>query len=647
MGGLTGLGDNVWDGLKWVGGKIWEGLQWVWGKIMGGLTGLGGKIWDGLTGLGGKIWDGLIGLGGWVAEKLSGLSGEIMGGLTGLGNKIWEGLQWLWNTLIWPILEPVFTWVGNKIEWGWNLISGVVKNLWNNFQAGVSAVFTFLGGKLDDVVNAIVALPGAMAGAAVEKTARETAELGTKVTAAPARGAAWLFDNTVGHLPKVWGGDKTGVGGWMDKQVQKIGGEDYGEMVKKRVKKSVDRASARGPGPSETAAQDAMAKIGFNKEFVKIVPEIDAGISLQDAIKETKVRVADLGEKAKEEAKIMAEAGMLRVEQIKDTIKDTNTTKIIEGIKESGMLRAEQIKDTIKDTNTTKIIEGIKESTIQTIEVEGAAAEAHLQQAVASAEAHLRQTVAAAAASTPDRLSVVTREFESRILEGSEKARALADRDERTKRLRQGKIEISEAQRKKYAEDDPRRILPKTTTFFSPQFRGEIPYADSAESTLKKLKTDGVVPGKDTRPTGRWVPWKDTRPMEKRPWPWKGGLPVAPTHKGEGIIPPGAALAPGVGTSVAKPFTGYRPTTIAGSDTSKTDDILTSSEGLLQKIEQNTRGGMGNTIVNAGQRGGGQQRGSSPNTISPNTATVGAPKKDSHYTYVDSDYIERPNTLVS
>ena len=99
--------------------------------------------------------------------------------------------------------------------------------------------------------------------------------------------------------------------------------------------------------------------------------------------------------------------------------------------------------------------------------------------------------------------------------------------------------------------------------------------------------------------------------------------------------------------SVAKPFTGYRPTTILGGDTSKTDDILTSSETLLQKIEQNTRGGMGNTIVNAGQRGGGQQRGSSPNTISPNTATVGAPKKDSHYTYVDSDYIERPNTLVS
>ena len=129
----------------------------------------------------------------------------------------------------------------------------------------------------------------------------------------------------------------------------------------------------------------------------------------------------------------------------------------------------------------------------------------------------------------------------------------------------------------------------------------------------------------------------------KRPYDWRDGdHGMGPTDKTKYDIQ-GLPIQ----ASVAKPFSGYRPTTIPGGDTSKTDDILTSSETLLHKIEQNTRGGMGNTVVNAGQRGGGQQRGTSPNTISPNTATVGAPKKDSHYTYADSDYIERPNTLVS
>ena len=100
--------------------------------------------------------------------------------------------------------------------------------------------------------------------------------------------------------------------------------------------------------------------------------------------------------------------------------------------------------------------------------------------------------------------------------------------------------------------------------------------------------------------------------------------------------------------SVAKPFNNYLPTTLPGADTSKTDVILTSSEKLLHKIEQNTRGGSGgNTIVNAGQRGGGNQRGSSPNSVATNIATQGAPKLDSRATYLDGLYSITPNTLVS
>lgn len=129
----------------------------------------------------------------------------------------------------------------------------------------------------------------------------------------------------------------------------------------------------------------------------------------------------------------------------------------------------------------------------------------------------------------------------------------------------------------------------------------------------------------------------------KRPYDWgDGDHGMGPTDKTKYDIQ-GLPIQ----ASVAKPFSGYRPTTIPGGDTSKTDDILTSSETLLHKIEQNTRGGMGNTVVNAGQRGGGKQRGSSPNTISPNTATVGAPKRDSRSTYLLSDYIERPNSMVT
>jgi hypothetical protein len=543
-----------------------------------------GKIWEGLQWLGGKIWEGLQ----WVG-------GKIWEWLQWLGGKVWEGLEWLWGEFgpsIWKGLQ----WLGEKVWKGLQWLGELFGNIWTNVKIalgkgflmvvrGVDSLLAFMTAAFKNLIKVLIMLPVTIA--------RHV--------------AAWFLKHAMKHLMRPIKGLISLVG-----KIPGLG--KTSRRLNEKIDAGIEKAAEITAGPS----------IGEQLVDIKVKQEEGPGALERSLIERGTLQKFGADEKG----------------QLPEYVPLLPKTGVFED-KPGGIPAAEAWKNIIETSKT--FIEEVKGG-----RKEGPAPGPDYSVAAAAWRAEVARQ------EKEDREFRERSHFRTQPWPGSPKDDPWGYRRAKAERARQG---LPDRAVRWQAELQARRdqglkITPDVTTFYSPQFRGEIPYADSAESTLKKLKTDGVVPGKDTRPVeegrGRWIPWK-------------GGLPVAPTHKGEGIIPPGAAISPvwhqrwgrdellrvGAGASVAKPFTGYRPTTIAGSDTSKTDDILTSSEGLLQKIEQNTRGGMGNTVVNAGQRGGGQQRGSSPNTISPNTATVGAPKKDSHYTYADSDYIERPNTLVS
>jgi len=524
-----------------------------------------------------------------IIELWNKYSGTLLEKIKWLGGWIWDGLKWLWDQ-IWPSIRPHFEWLSEKIWNGVQWLGELLGNIWTNVKIALGKGFFMVVRGVDFLLSFLKAAFNNLLMTLIKlpiTIARHVAaffvKVGMKTMMTPIKGLISL----VGKIPGLGGASKKlnkKIDAGIDKAGDLIAGRSVGEqLVNIKVKQE-------GPGAIEQSLIDRglMEKLGADekgreREYVKILPKTGVFEDKPDGI---------------------------TPQQAPEVV----SKKLIE--------TWASMKEIVR------MIKG---------EPDYSVAAAAWRAEVARQEKE-------------DREFRERSHFRTQPWPGSPKDDPWGYRRAKAERARQG---LPDRAVRWQAELQARRdqglkITPDVTTFYSPQFRGEIPYADSAESTLKKLKTDGVVPG------------KDTRPMEKRLWPWWAPS-GSPTHRGEGIIPPGAAISPvwhqrwgrdellrvGAGASVAKPFTGYRPTTIAGSDTSKTDDILTSSEGLLQKIEQNTRGGMGNTVVNAGQRGGGQQRGSSPNTISPNTATVGAPKKDSHYTYADSDYIERPNTLVS
>ena len=97
----------------------------------------------------------------------------------------------------------------------------------------------------------------------------------------------------------------------------------------------------------------------------------------------------------------------------------------------------------------------------------------------------------------------------------------------------------------------------------------------------------------------------------------------------------------------AKPLDDLKPTSLP--EQNKTDGILLSSEELLKRIEQNTRGGMGgSTIVAPGQRGKStNNKGNNSVATNLNAGTGGSKKIDSRGGYVRSPYSVTPNTLIT
>jgi hypothetical protein len=97
----------------------------------------------------------------------------------------------------------------------------------------------------------------------------------------------------------------------------------------------------------------------------------------------------------------------------------------------------------------------------------------------------------------------------------------------------------------------------------------------------------------------------------------------------------------------AKPLDGLKPTSLP--EQNKTDGILLSSEEVLKRIEQNTRGGMGgSTIVAPGQRGKSTNNKGNNSVATNLNAGTGGPKKiDSRGGYVRSPYSVTPNTLIT
>ena len=97
----------------------------------------------------------------------------------------------------------------------------------------------------------------------------------------------------------------------------------------------------------------------------------------------------------------------------------------------------------------------------------------------------------------------------------------------------------------------------------------------------------------------------------------------------------------------AKPLDDLKPTSLPAQ--TKTDGILLSSEEVLRRIEQNTRGGMGgSTIVAPGQRGQSTNNKGNNSVATNLNAGSGGPKKiDSRGGYVRSPYSVTPNTLIT
>ena len=97
----------------------------------------------------------------------------------------------------------------------------------------------------------------------------------------------------------------------------------------------------------------------------------------------------------------------------------------------------------------------------------------------------------------------------------------------------------------------------------------------------------------------------------------------------------------------AKPLDDLKPTSLP--EQNKTDGILLSSEEVLKRIEQNTRGGMGgSTIVAPGQRGKSTNNKGNNSVATNLNAGTGGPKKiDSRGGYVRSPYSVTPNTLIT